>query len=405
MTSHLYFSDTGDVIPDVIPENAPNVGVQGLGLGREGPINNPNPIGDPMQVDNGGNGAVHGGAGGEANPPDPIANPNANVAVGVNGNGESTMSNGTTLESRLEEIKALLLKGTSAGRPGAFASVHQSDLMHGPMNASMPNVACVNTDPREGANGAGGQIVRFDIHKVVNKPPVFKGSAECPPIRRWLNTIANYLTETEVPNMRGVGVAASYLRGDAEQHWFNTKPALIMQGKGVTSWHVFKHSMLLAYGHFNPGYTARAELVTVTQGNMPAAMYARKLMSLWNIIAEAEGSEIPEADKGTHSDLYIDTGFEGSKRGPKKDFLEGKRLKNRKRRSLSAPPAVSPKKASLKPRGGVRKTGGLTAKKQSSNPKRSPEYKKRFKDGTCLHCGEKGHFIAKCPHKEDKPAA
>eukprot|EP00877_Chromochloris_zofingiensis_P005346 jgi/Chrzof1/14812/Cz09g17080.t1 len=278
MTSHLYFSDTGDVIPDVIPENAPNVGVQGLGLGREGPINNPNPIGDPMQVDNGGNGAVHGGAGGEANPPDPIANPNANVAVGVNGNGESTMSNGTTLESRLEEIKALLLKGTSAGRPGAFASVHQSDLMHVPMNASMPNVACVNTDPREGANGAGGQIVRFDIHKVVNKPPVFKGSAECPPIRRWLNTIANYLTETEVPPMRGVGVAASYLRGDAEQHWFNTKPALVMQGKDVTSWHVFKHSMLLAYGHFNPGYTARAELVTVTQGNMPVAMYARKLM-------------------------------------------------------------------------------------------------------------------------------
>ena len=312
--------------------------------------------------------------------------------------------------------------------------------------------------PGLGNSPKGGEGSRIDptVLKTIKQPGPFTGTkADTEPIRRWLTSMSHYLTITRVPQSLGVGVAVTYLRGEAQVFWFSVQQNIKSAGEDPASWEVFKKYMVMGFGALDPEITARDKAESLRQTGS-VEEYARQLISYFTqLVTEpmAERDQIRVFHHGLKPSVAASVQVDPVSREPWTSLHEAVqyaiRWDNANKHSLSrsAPPAMPPgvlRKIGKLSRGGFqpyhdpegrreqlrngdfggkgkfvpgkrRRGGGGNGNGKSSKgadgagsskaaaaKATQEERQRRFRLGLCLECGEKGHMKHQCPQLQKK---
>lgn len=157
---------------------------------------------------------------------------------------------------------AFLEKYASESRPGLGLG----------QGAALPGLG---SSPGQG----DGSKVDSAVLKTIKQPSPFTGTkSDSEPVRRWLTSMSHYLTITRVPKPLGVGVAVTYLRGEAQVYWFSVQKQITTAGEDPTDWEVFRKWLVLGFGALDPEITARDKAERLRQTGS-VEDYARTLLS------------------------------------------------------------------------------------------------------------------------------
>jgi hypothetical protein len=187
-------------------------------------------------------------------------------------------------------------EGTQAGvaprsgtlSPGLAARLGANTAGVGPRSglaaAAVPvGVPSAGVSPGENAHGAGSTNAHL---KHIKQPAAFSGAKGDEPIRKWLTSMAHFLTITKVPTSEGVGVAVSYLRSVAQSYWFGCQHNIISRREDPTNWDVFRAWMVRGFGATDPELGARYQIERLPQTGT-VEEYARELQTLFaELVAE-----------------------------------------------------------------------------------------------------------------------
>lgn len=110
-------------------------------------------------------------------------------------------------------------------------------------------------------------------------PDYFRGSAT-DKIAVWLGDMSNYLTQCNTDPDSWVGVAHTFIKGQAATVWSQKCARLDYS----PDWNAFKSIMTLQYGSIDPDRVAREQILTVSQGTLSAKEFDRNFRSIMNDI-------------------------------------------------------------------------------------------------------------------------
>lgn len=128
----------------------------------------------------------------------------------------------------------------------------------------------------------------------LRQPEGFAGSS-FDRIKVWIPQMHNYLTHSTTPESEWVGVAQSYLLGQAQQVWQHA-----LQGIYETPipFSKFKEVLVKRYGPYDPERTARRDLRHIKQDGMSGMEYDRAFRTIL--------ADIDNPDERTVIDCYIE---------------------------------------------------------------------------------------------------
>lgn len=143
-----------------------------------------------------------------------------------------------------------------------------------------------------------GESVHVPIAKKLGgaklkNPESFSGAAS-DRIRVWIPQMTNYLVQTSAPESEWVGIAQSYLMGQALQVWHHA----IQGNDDALPFSKLAEVLTTRYGPYNPERVARQEIRNLKQGSMRGVEYDLAFRALL--------SDIPNYDERTMIDLFID---------------------------------------------------------------------------------------------------
>lgn len=143
---------------------------------------------------------------------------------------------------------------------------------------------------------------RIDLSKVVDKPDKFTGADyNVKHFNNWVLKLSQYIELLDVPAHKRVGVAATYLDGDALSWWTQKKQTLQKDGTDITSMTVFVDTLRERFSFKNPEQAARVALRSFTQGNMSVTEYINQFDSYYSYLPTwDEADKIDRFTAGLH---------------------------------------------------------------------------------------------------------
>ena len=339
-----------------------------------------------------------------------------------------------------------------AARLGAMAPIV------GPRQGpAAPLVGAAPGVPLVGANTNVASVATAH-HKHFKQPATFSGAKSDEPVRKWLTSMAHFLTVTKVPTSEGVGLAVSYLRNAAQSYWFGCQKTIATRGEDPADWDVFRAWMVRGFGATDPELAARYQIERLTQTGT-VEDYARELQTLCaELMAEPmdERSQVLKFHTGLKPAISAQVQVDPVTKQPWATLTEAVQyairhenaylttMHRRAAANPSNPPATGPlrrvgrKQQGWRPyhdpqqrrqqlqdgdfagkgkgkrqsawqqqrrRGGGRGSAGGAGRADSSasaERRAMEERQHRFHNGLCLNCGSPGHRKADCPDLKGK---
>lgn len=139
-------------------------------------------------------------------------------------------------------------------------------------------------------------------------PETFRGLAT-DRINVWLKEVDNYLTQCGTHDSAWVGIAQSFLKGQALTVWTDTSSHFTEP----PSWLIFRQSMMEQYGSYDVDRSARKAIKLVKQGNTSASDYVKAFRSvLSDIKGMDERTVIEQFIEGLNPDLQLQCSYDHS---------------------------------------------------------------------------------------------
>ena len=161
------------------------------------------------------------------------------------------------------------------------------------------------TVPRSNKGYQGVKLRPYD-------PLPFSGNDSKLPIKRWLETVEDWLEAGRVEPDCQVGLAKTFLVHGASSFWRAKSLTLKAQGVDVTDFAVFAKTLEAGFGHQDPEQIARDKLDVLTQTGS-VEDFAARFQSLVAEIVElppSQGDLIQKFRNGLHADIQTAAGID-----------------------------------------------------------------------------------------------
>ncbi len=146
---------------------------------------------------------------------------------------------------------------------------------------------------------SGGRII--DLSRVLDKPTPFTGAEyNVKKFNDWVLKVTEYVDILEISPLKRVGVAASYLAGDALAWWHRRKELLVRNGSDVTNMTIFLDALRERFSFRDPEQAARTALRNHMQGRS-VTEYINSFENHYSYLSSwDEAEKIDKSSRPTH---------------------------------------------------------------------------------------------------------
>ncbi len=143
----------------------------------------------------------------------------------------------------------------------------------------------------------------------LSQPANFLGAGEIN-VDSWLFQMVQYLDASGCSEDQRLIVAATFLKGAANNWWFNQNKSL----NCPTTWEEFALALRTRFQPVAASSVARAQLHSLRQGNLSVAEYSSKFQTILNLVPDmAEADQIVFFTNGLNSSIRRDVGIQDPK--------------------------------------------------------------------------------------------